>query len=522
MSGGPTQDAADPLVGSRVGAYLVHARLGSGAIGGVYRAEDTRDGASVALKVLLPELARNAHAVKRLEREAAFVQRLRHPHVVRVHEVGSADGVTYVAMELIAGRSLEEAVAREGALGPERAVRLGLDVASALVAAHAQGIVHRDLKPANVMLELVGGEERAKLVDFGVARLLEDDSSAPLTRLTREGFTVGTPAYMSPEQLGSAAVGPEADLYALGLILHEVVRGVPAFGGGLREVVLKQLTEDPPPLPEHHGLGQLVRWLTAKEPQHRPPSAEVVLAELRAIAARAEREAHRTSEAPALQTQLLVPISAGRGRSSPASGRARALLATAGVALSVLLLVNLGPSRSSPDEPARAAAAVTASAQAIASIASTASTAPASTAPTRAVTPPPLASASEAARREAVAPLPAPAAASPVVTRSVPERTPQAAPQPTLAARPSPRGGLVPARRRSDPCRATSPSHTTVQRCLDRLDATLRPKALPPEHALWARYRDTWDQVALASTPADYARLMDALAVLARDVDRAP
>jgi serine/threonine protein kinase len=156
VSGGPTQDAADPLVGSRVGAYLVHARLGSGAIGGVYRAEDTRDGASVALKVLLPELARNAHAVKRLEREAAFVQRLRHPHVVRVHEVGSADGVTYVAMELIAGRSLEEAVAREGALGPERAVRLGLDVASALVAAHAQGIVHRDLKPANVMLELVG------------------------------------------------------------------------------------------------------------------------------------------------------------------------------------------------------------------------------------------------------------------------------------------------------------------------------------------------------------------------------
>jgi serine/threonine protein kinase len=482
VSGGPTQDAADPLLGSRVGAYLVHARLGSGAIGGVYRAEDTRDGASVALKVLLPELARNAHAVKRLEREAAFVQRLCHPHVVRVHEVGSADGVTYVAMELIAGRSLEETVAREGALGFERAVRLGLQVASALVEAHAQGIVHRDLKPANVMLEHVGGEERAKLVDFGVARLLEDDSSAPLTRLTREGFTVGTPAYMSPEQLGSAAVGPEADLYALGLIIHEMVRGVPAFGGGLREVVLKQLTEDPPPIPEHHGLGQLVRWLTAKEPQHRPPSAEVVLAELRGIAARGEREAHRTSEAPALQTELLMPVSAVERPSSPRSaGGARALLVMAGVGLSVLLILSLARTRSSvPDEPPPPAPAI------------------ASPAPAQVSAAP-------------AAPTPALAVSAPAVT-----------PQPTVAARPSPRSAVLPARRRADPCRATSATHSSVQRCLDRLDASLRPKALPPEHTLWARYRDTWDQVALASTPADYARLMDALAVLARDVDRAP
>jgi serine/threonine protein kinase len=494
VSGGPTQDAADPLLGSRVGAYLVRARLGSGAIGSVYRAEDTRDGTSVALKVLLPELARNAHAVKRLEREAAFVQRLRHPHVVRVHEVGSADGVTYVAMELIAGRTLEETVAREGALGFERVVRLGLDVASALAEAHAQGIVHRDLKPANVMLEHVGGEERAKLVDFGVARLLEDDSSAPLTRLTREGFTVGTPAYMSPEQLGSAAVGPEADLYALGLILHEMVRGVPAFGGGLREVVLKQLTEDPPPIPEHHGLGQLVRWLTAKEPQHRPPSAEVVLAELRAIAERAEHEARRTSEALALQTQLLMPVSAVEPLvSPPASRRKHALLGMAGVALIVVVVVSLGRSPSSrSDGPPR---------------------------PAPALTPPPLAQ----------APVPGPGAppqlTPPQATPPQPMPPPvvvRPAPEPTLATRPSPRSGAVSTRRRGDPCQATSASHSSVQRCLDRLDATLRPKALPPEHVLWVRYRDTWDQVALASTPGDYARLMDALAVLARDVDRTP
>lgn len=510
MSGGPTEDAAvDPLLGRRLGAYVVRARLGAGAIGGVYRAEDTRDGTAVALKVLLPELARNTHAVKRLEREAAFVQRLRHPHVVRVHEVGSDAGTTYVAMELIAGRTLEEALAREGALGLARAVQLGLDIASALAEAHRHGVVHRDLKPANVMLAREGGEERAKLVDFGVARLLDDDGSAPLTRLTREGFTVGTPAYMSPEQLGSAAVGPEADLYALGLILHEVVRGVPAFGGGLREVVLKQLTEDPPPLPEHHGLGRLVAALTAKEPQRRPASAEVVRAELEAIAARAAGPATPRREPPTTDTQLLVATLAPPGRPR----RAGVVLALACVVVgAAALALRIAELRTlAADSPAVVAPLSTEAPGDLAS-GDLASGDRAEGDPGLAPDPDPSsvpALASDGAGAEAgVDAFRAP------TTSSVVAGTPRA--RPPVVAR------AAPPRRRGDPCRTGAASHVGVQRCLDHLDARLRPKALPPEHVLWTRYRDTWDQVALASTPADYARLLAALRVLARDVDRVP
>jgi len=271
------------MIGRTLGRFVILSRLGSGAIGVVYRALDTSTGSDAAVKVLLTEQPTAHNAARRLQREAAFTARIDHPNVVQILDVGSEIDATYVAMELINGASLEQLIAMHGALQPARAARIASDIAAGLAEAHANNVVHRDLKPANVMIE-VGRPERAKLVDFGVARLFDTEETDKLTPLTREGFTVGTPSYMAPEQFNSGDVGPEADLYALGLLLYEMLAGAPAFAGTLREVVLKQMTASTPPLPSYEGLEEWVTRLTEKLPEERPKTAAEVRDALRALA----------------------------------------------------------------------------------------------------------------------------------------------------------------------------------------------------------------------------------------------
>jgi serine/threonine protein kinase len=273
----------DALAGLRLGRFEILERIGVGAIGSVYRARDTRDGSAVAVKILSKEFAAKSTAVRRFEREASVVRRLKHKNIVSAIEFGSDSGQVYLAMELIPGMSLEARLLRDQALSPDLAADIARQIADAVAAAHEAGVIHRDLKPANVML--VGPDQAVtvKIVDFGVASGYEDEHGQPITRLTQTGFTVGTPAYMAPEQFSSANVGPEADLYSLGLILYEMLAGVAAFTGTLREIILEQMTNVPPPLPAYGGLGELVQRLVVKNPAQRPKDARRIREELAEI-----------------------------------------------------------------------------------------------------------------------------------------------------------------------------------------------------------------------------------------------
>jgi serine/threonine protein kinase len=208
-----------------LGPYRVLAELGRGGTGVVLKAHDEALGRSVALKVLRPELATPA-ARSRLLREARCAARFRHDHVVTVHAVvDPPDGLPYLVLEYLAGPTLAERVRSRQPLPPREAAALAAQVADALAAAHAAGLLHRDVKPGNVLLDAATG--RAKLVDFGLARVAEQASG-----LTREGHLAGTPAYMSPEQVRRPeAVDARADIYGLGATLYELLTGEPPFRG---------------------------------------------------------------------------------------------------------------------------------------------------------------------------------------------------------------------------------------------------------------------------------------------------
>ena len=242
------------------GRYRIVAPLAAGGMGEVFEAQHLELGKAFALKVMLPGLAANAQFVKRFKIEAIAASRIGHPNIVDISDFDQTEeGRFFVVMELLDGVTLTELVKSEGALAPARAIRLALQVARALAAAHEQEIVHRDLKPDNVIvLDRPGNPELVKVLDFGVARV----STAPAEKLvegpkpktageTAVGKVVGTPQYMSPEQAKGLVVDARSDIYALGLTLHELLSGAPAFSGNTpHSLMVKQVTEPPPPLPE--------------------------------------------------------------------------------------------------------------------------------------------------------------------------------------------------------------------------------------------------------------------------------
>src|SRR5262245_60735238 len=187
--------------GTRLGPYEIVNPLGAGGMGEVYRARDTRLHREVALKVLPPALVADSARRERFVQEARAASALEHPHIAVIHEIGDADGITFIAMELLRGEPLSNVIAR-GPLRPTRALELASEMAEGLARAHETGIVHRDLKPANVMLTEDG---HAKIIDFGLAKLVEalgqDATAVTAARnLTESGMVLGTPVYMSPEQ----------------------------------------------------------------------------------------------------------------------------------------------------------------------------------------------------------------------------------------------------------------------------------------------------------------------------------
>jgi predicted Ser/Thr protein kinase len=283
---------ADPLIGRIVAdRYRVLELIGRGGMGVVYRAEHARIGKILALKLLTGELTRDSNQVARFKREALMASKLSHPNTVQVFDFGDADGLAYLAMEYVRGTDLGTVVSSAGKLGHERAARIMVQVCSSLAEAHDKGIVHRDLKPENIMIvQGQSGEDVAKVLDFGLAKLRE---SSELSDVTSSGAIVGTPYYMSPEQIRGEAIGPPGDVYALGAVLYACVTGTVVFDAATPMGVLtRHLTEQPQPpnvrapdaaIPK--GLEQIILTALAKDPGQRYPSAsalqDALVAELR-------------------------------------------------------------------------------------------------------------------------------------------------------------------------------------------------------------------------------------------------
>ena len=271
---------ADPLIGQVVAdRYRIVSLLGRGGMGVVYKVEHVHIGKIMAMKLLHGELARNKETVKRFRREAEAASRLSHPNTVSVFDFGRSDGLMYLVMEYLEGDDLGELIRANGSLDFERVARLCAQVCASVGEAHALGIVHRDLKPENVMIVASGHDtEVAKVLDFGLAKLR--DHAGGMT-VTRAGAIVGTPYYMSPEQIRGEPVDARGDVYSIGAMIYKAVTGVPPFSAeNPMGVLTKHLTDDvvPPTQRTTKPLPPVVDTICiralAKDPDRRFQSAE--------------------------------------------------------------------------------------------------------------------------------------------------------------------------------------------------------------------------------------------------------
>jgi serine/threonine protein kinase len=273
--GGPAldflQEPRRPGSLGRLGHYEVLDVVGRGGMGIVLRAFDDKLHRVVAIKVMAAELAANATARQRFTREARAAAAVAHEHVVTIHAVEEDHRPPYLVMQFVEGISLQDKLDRAGPLGVTEILRIGLQVAEGLAAAHKHGLVHRDVKPANILLE--NGVERVQLTDFGLARAVDDAS------LTQSGVLAGTPAYMSPEQAEGLPVDHRSDLFSLGSVLYALCTGHPPFRAGTAMAVLRRVADDTPrPIREVNpgvaeSLCALIARLHAKDPAQRFHSA---------------------------------------------------------------------------------------------------------------------------------------------------------------------------------------------------------------------------------------------------------
>ena len=257
--------------GHKLGHFEMIELIGRGGMGDVYRARDTRLKRDVAIKLLPVAFARDAAAVMRFEREARAAGALNHPHLVSIYEVGHEGQQYWIVSELVHGQSLRD-IMKRGTLPVRRALEIALQIADGLAAAHAAGLVHRDLHPGNVM---VSSEGRVKILDFGLAkrhRAASDQGGSVTEGLTIPGLVMGTPGYMAPEQIVGKGADYRSDIFALGVILYEMLAGTRAFrGDSTIEILNANLKSDPSPLPSSvpSALQRITGRCLEKEPSHR-------------------------------------------------------------------------------------------------------------------------------------------------------------------------------------------------------------------------------------------------------------
>jgi predicted Ser/Thr protein kinase len=342
------------------GRYELEELVGGGGMSSVFRARDAQLGRRVAIKVLHDRYAAEVEYVQRFRREAEAAARLSHPNIVTVIDRGEDQGRQYIVFEHVEGENLKDLVLRAGRVPVRYALEVAVAVADGLAFAHEHGLVHRDVKPQNVLLSR---EDEIKVTDFGIARSLDRDRG-----LTQTGTVVGTGEYLAPEQARGEPVSPATDVYALGVVLWELLAGeVPFAGESFVAVALRHVREPVPSLRERRPdvpprLAAAVERALAKEPARRFPSMAAFAAELRACQAELESEA---PPAPDAASTLVVPPPSRDSRLRPGRPRPRrrpllyaaGVLAAAAGTAALVLAGGGGHERSVGGGPGRAAAA---------------------------------------------------------------------------------------------------------------------------------------------------------------------
>ena len=316
----------------RLAHYRVLKELGRGGMGCVLLAEDTKLQRQVALKVMLPQFARDARAKERFLREARAAAKIHHDNVITIFQVDEANGVPFIALEFLEGAPLDKYLKDKGSLPLSLAVRIARETAEGLAAAHKRGLVHRDIKPGNIWLEAPKG--RVKILDFGLARVEADDS-----HLTQSGAIVGTPAFMAPEQARGEKVDGRCDLFSLGVVLYRMATGKQPFAGSSTPAVLMAIAVDKPvparnvnpKIPE--ALEAVMMKLLEKDPGQRYASASELIADLNGVLKGLAQV--NKAEVP---TEALVPVKSARPPASGGGGSRRSPKVLIAVALGFLAL----------------------------------------------------------------------------------------------------------------------------------------------------------------------------------------
>ena len=300
------------MIGREISHYRVVDKLGEGGMGVVYKAEDLRLGRTVALKFLASHLLGNEDARKRFVREAKAVAALDHPNICTLYEIDEADDGAFMAMAYLEGQTLEQRIA-EGPLPLPVAIDIAKQVAKGLQEAHRKSLLHRDIKPSNIFLVQTGSNELlVKILDFGLARGLGQ------TQLTRVDSTVGTAPYMSPEQTQDSAVDHRSDIWALGVVLYEMVTGSRPFRGDYDSAVIYSITcEEPEPLTAvRAGVPMQLDWIVgkalAKDPEARYQSCVELMVDLDTVARRLGEEASRPATAVRSMPRPVAPSTVGQ------------------------------------------------------------------------------------------------------------------------------------------------------------------------------------------------------------------
>lgn len=311
------EPSADATKLGRIGKYEIESLVGRGGFGLVFKALDPELNRYVAVKLLSTPAASSAAARKRFVREAQAAAAVVHDHVVPIHDVDTSRKVPFLVMPFLSGRSLQERLDAEGTLALEEVLRIALQTARGLAAAHDQGLIHRDIKPANILLE--NGVQRVRISDFGLARAVDDATQ------TQSGFIAGTPAYMAPEQARGEQLDARADLFSLGSVIYAMCAGHPPFRAETTLAVLRRICDDGPRDVREHNpsvpdwLCEILEKLLAKSPDDRYQSADEVADLLGRWLAHVQQPL--VAAPPALRRRAPEQASAGAGGSGGSAAR---------------------------------------------------------------------------------------------------------------------------------------------------------------------------------------------------------